>query len=238
MTQFSYSRVDTFVRCPKQFEFKYVKGIEIEEEFEEDSPLLLGKCMDAGLEFGVEAAMDYYDAHFPYQSQKKQWETMKLEYWIKRLRPHFKDGQFQIPLETDYFKGFADWYKDGHLVDFKYASPKNAENYRTSPQLHLYYDIMTRQGYKITDLTYVVIPKTYIRLKKGESTRMFHNRLVETLDSLEPIQIHVEFNPDYLTEFGRNIDRITFANLNNEFPAKPSKLCDWCPYKDLCDSKI
>ena len=104
MTQYSYSRVDTFVKCPKKFEFKYVKGIEIEEELEEDSPLLLGKCMDAGLEHGVEVAMNYYESRFPYQSQKKQFEMMKLEYWIKRLRPHFEDGQFQIELETPYFK--------------------------------------------------------------------------------------------------------------------------------------
>ena len=237
MTQFSYSRVDTFVKCPKKFEFHYVKGVEVEEDLTEDSPLLLGKCMDAGLEHGLEAALSYYDEQFPYQSQKKQWETLKLEYWIKRLRPHFEGGQFQIELQTPYFKGFADWYKDGHLVDFKYASPKNAENYRTSPQLHLYCDIMRRQGYEVTDLTYVIIPKTFIREKKLESPAMFRNRLLETLDSLEPIQIQVEFNPEYLDEFGRNIDRITFANLNNDFPAKPSKLCDWCPYKDICEAK-
>lgn len=236
MTQYSYSRVDTFVKCPKKFEFKYVKEIEVDVDLVEDSPLLLGKCMDAGLEHGVRAALDYYDSQFPYLSQKKVWETLKLEYWIKRLRPHFKDGQFQIALETDYYKGFADWYKDGHLVDFKYANPKNADIYRTSPQLHLYCDIMRRQGYEVKDLTYVVIPKTFIREKKTESPAMFRTRLLETLDSLEPILIKVDFNPDYIYEFSRNIDRIKIATLNEEYPAKPSKLCDWCEYKDFCEA--
>ena len=237
MTQYSYSRVDTFVHCPKRFEYKYVKGIEVDEDVEEDSPLLLGKCMDTGLEHGVEAALEYYESQFPYQSQKKQWETMKLEYWIKRLKPHFEGGQFQIELKNDYFLGYADWYKDGHLVDFKYANPKNAERYRTSPQLHLYCDIMRRQGYEVTDLTYVVIPKTFIRQKKEESLYVFRERLAETLDSLEPIQVHVDFNPDYINKFGKDIERITMANIHNDFPPIVSKLCEYCPYKDMCEAK-
>lgn len=234
MTKYSYSRVDTFVQCPKRFEYKYVKGIEPDVDIEEDSPLLLGKCMDTGIEHGVEAALELYESEFPYQSQKKQWETMKLEYWINRLHPHFKGGQFQIELENDYFLGYADWYKDGHLVDFKYANPKNAEKYRNSAQLHLYCDIMTRQGYEVKDMTYVVIPKTFIRQKKGESLQMFRNRLVETLDALEPIQIQVDFDPEHIQRFGRNIERITMANVHDDFPPIVSKLCDYCPYKDMC----
>lgn len=234
MAHYSYSRVDLFRQCPLRFKFKYVDGIEVEEDFDENSPLLLGSCMDRGLEHGVEAAVAYYEEHFPYQSQNKQWELLKLEYWIKRLRPHLEGGQFQIELKNDYFLGYADYYKDGHLVDFKYASANNAEKYRTSPQLHLYCDIMRRQGYEVTDLTYLVIPKTAIRQKNGETLMAFRDRLMTTLDSLEPIPIQVEFNPDYVTKFGKTIEDITMANVHNDFPPKVNPYCRYCPYQDNC----
>lgn len=237
MTQYSYSRVSTFEQCPLKFKFHYIDNVEVEEYPNEDDPLLLGRCMDNGLEHGFQTALDIYNETIPYNSQKKEWELAKLEYWINRLGKHFKGGQFQIEIKNDWFLGYADWYKDGHLIDFKYASPKNAENYRNSAQLHLYYELMTQFGYDIQTMTYVVIPKTYIRVKKGESEKMFYNRLMETLDSLDPILIDVEYDSKYVEKFGRSINDITMANLHDNFPAKPSKLCDFCKYKELCSDK-
>lgn len=236
MTHYSYSRVSTFEQCPKRFEYRYVKGIEVEEYPDEDDPLLLGKCMDTGLEHGFQAALEYYDEVFPYHSQKREWELFKLKYWIERLGPHFKDGTFQIELRNDWFIGYADWYRDGHLVDFKYASPKSVDRYRDSAQLHLYHDIMTKHGYDVKTMTYVIIPKLYIRQKKTESTKMFYDRMKAELDKLDPIQVHVEFNSDYLHRFGKSIEDITMANVNDDFPARPSKLCSYCPYRNICES--
>ena len=67
---------------------------------------------------------------------------------------------------------------------------------------------------------------------------MFYNRLNETLDSLEPIQIHVDFDERKLVQFGKSIENITIANVDNHFPANPSKLCDFCEYKNICDNKL
>lgn len=239
MTHFSHSRVDTFVKCPKKFEYRYVLNTEVEQFHDEDSPLLLGSCMDTGLEHGFQAAYDKYVEAFPYHSQKREWELLKLQYWIERLGPHFKDGQFQIELKNDWFLGYADWYKDGHLVDFKYAAAGNAPKYSESAQLHLYCNIMTQSGYEVKDLTYVVIPKCSIREKKTECPTTFRNRLMETLESMDPILVQVEYDERKLIQFGKHIDDITMANVHNEWPAKPSGLCKYCEYKTFCpDAKL
>lgn len=234
MAVYSHSKVSLFEQCRLKYRYHYVEGIEVEQDPAEDDPLLLGSCMDRGLEHGFQAAEEYYNSVFPYNNQKKEIELTKLQYWIERLGPHLADGQFQIELKTDSFIGFADWFKDGHLVDIKYASPKNADKYRESAQLHLYYNIMTQQGWDVKDLTYLVIPKVYIRQKKSESSKMFYDRLMETLEATEPIQVHVDYDERKVIRFGKSIEDITMANVHNDFPPTVSKLCDWCQYKTIC----
>ena len=234
---YSYSKVSLFEQCPMRYKFHYIDKVEVEEYPDEDNALILGSCMDTGLEHGVQVALDKYNEAFPYNTQKKEWETFKLQYWIERLGKHFEGGQFQIELKTDSFIGYADWFKDGHLVDFKYGNPKSADRYRESAQLHLYYNIMTQMGYEIKDMTYVIIPKVYIRQKKDESTKMFYDRLTETLDSIEPIQIHVEYDEKKVIHFGKSIEDIRIANIHNDFPPIVTKLCDYCEYKSICPAK-
>ena len=235
---YSYSKVSLFDQCALRYRYHYIDKIEVEDDPQEDSPLLLGSTMDKGLEHGFQAAEDYYNSVFPYNTQKKEYELAKIKYWVDKIRPHLVGGQFQIELKTDSFVGYADWYGNNTLVDMKYGNPKSADKYRDSAQLHLYYNIMTKMGYEIDDMLYLVIPKVYIRQKKGESTKMFYNRLNETLDSLEPIQIHVDFDERKLVQFGKSIENITIANVDNHFPANPSKLCDFCEYKNICDNKL
>lgn len=234
---YSYSKVSLFDQCRLKYRYHYIDKIEVEKEPAEDDPLLLGSTMDRGLEYGFQAAEEYYDSVFPYNTQKKEYELAKVKYWVDKIRPHLVGGQFQIELKSNSFIGYADWFGNNTLVDMKYASPKNAESYRDSAQLHLYYNIMTRMGYEIKDMLYLVIPKIYIREKKGESPKMFYNRLIDTLNSLEPIQIHVDYDEKKVIHFGKSIENITLANVHNEFPPIINKYCSWCDYKNICPAQ-
>ena len=234
MTQYSYSRVSLFQQCPLKFKYHYIDKVEVEEYPNADDPLILGKSMDTGLEFGYEAAEEYYTSHYPCANQAAETELTKLKYWITKLEPQYRGGQFQIELSNDWFIGYADYYKDGYLCDFKYASPNSVERYQKSAQLHLYYNIMTKMGYEIDHMEYVIIPKVMIRQKKGESPKMFYDRLMETLEATEPIHVPVDYDEKYLITFGKSIDDITMANVHNDFPPIVNQYCRYCEYKDLC----
>lgn len=237
MTQYSYSRVSLFQQCPLKFRYHYIDKVHVEKYEGADDPLILGKSMDTGIEFGYQAAEDYYRSQYPFVNQASEVELTKLKYWVEKLKPQYEGGQFQIELSNDWFIGYADWYKDGHLIDFKYASPNSVERYQKSAQLHLYHNIMTQKGYEIKEMEYVIIPKVMIRQKKSESPKMFYDRLMETLEATEPIHVPVEYDEKHLIHFGKSIDDITMANVHNDFPPIVNQYCKYCEYKDMCPTK-
>ena len=234
---YSYSKVNLFEPCPLKYKFNYITKPEVERFAEADDPLILGKSMDTGIELGYQAAEDYYRSQYPYVNQESETELTKLKYWIEKLQPMFSHGQFQIELAKDNFIGYADWYGDKTLIDFKYGNPNTASRYAQSAQLHLYNNIMTKLGYEIDKMYYMVIPKTKISKEDSESSKMFYDRLMDTLESLEPIEIHVEYDESKVIKFGKSIEDITMANIHDDFPAKTSVLCRWCDYKKLCPTK-
>ena len=235
---YSYSKVNLFETCALKYKYHYIDKVEIEKYPNADDPLILGKSMDTGIEHGFQAAEDYYRSQYPFVNQASEVELTKLKYWIEKLQPIFARGQFQIELTKDGFIGYADWYGDWFgdkcLVDFKYAKPLSADRYAQSAQLHLYYNIMTQLGYEIDKMYYLIIPKTGIRQKKLESSKMFYDRLMDTLESTEIIEVPVDYDERKLVHFGKSIEDITMANVHNDFPAKPSTLCGWCDYKTIC----
>lgn len=219
--------------CPRRFRYKYIDNLEEDFWPEEDNALMLGGCMDKGIEHGFDASLEWYNTMFPYSNFKKEMELFKIRYWVEKLYPVFKGGEFQIEINEPTFRGFADWYRDGWLCDFKYANPKSVDKYRESPQLHLYRFFLEKYGYEIDRLTYYIIPKVYIRQKKAESEKMFYNRLLETLESTEPILVDVDYNPDFIDGFYRDIKTL---EQDTRFLPKPSKLCAYCTYKNVCDA--
>ena len=234
MAQYSYSRVSTFQQCALKYKYHYLDKLEVELYPSADDPLILGKTMDTGIEHGFQVAEDYYRSQYPYVNQASETELTKLKYWIEKLKPRYDGGQFQIELRNDWFLGFADYYNNGYLCDFKYASSNSEERYRNSAQLHLYYNIMTAMGYEIKKMEYVIIPKIMIRQKKSESPKMFYNRLMETLEATEPIHVPVEYDEKHLIRFGKSIDDITMANVHNDFPPIVNQYCKHCDYKGIC----
>ena len=79
----------------------------------------------------------------------------------------------------------------------------------------------------------VFIPKTKIRQKKTETVVQFRQRLVATLEKLEPKVISVNYDESMVTQFKECCQRLKGVK---RFPKNPTKLCDWCEFKQYCES--
>ena len=56
----SYSRVDSFEKCPYKWKLHYIDKIETIPNFSPTNALTLGTVMHKGAEEGLEAALDLY----------------------------------------------------------------------------------------------------------------------------------------------------------------------------------
>lgn len=182
----------------------------------------------------------YYKQQFPRITDKHIEEIMKLEYWIPIVREQLKNlgtkFTYEYEIKNSEYVGYVDLMihnQDGtvDVVDFKYSN--NIEHYVNSKQIHLYKYYLEKQGFKVRNLGYLFIPKTSIRMKKDEDTYKFRKRLEETLKSQKLQLKKVEYDENKVKEFFEEIKRLEEDNI---YEKNETKLCDWCDYKEYCQS--
>lgn len=117
------------------------------------------------------------------------------------------------------------------VIDFKYSN--NIDNYIKSKQVHLYKYYLEKLDLKVRNLGYLFIPKTAIRMKKTEDTYQFRKRLQETLKEQKLQLVKVNYDENKVKEFFNEIETLEQDNLYNK---NETKLCDWCDYKEYCQS--
>ena len=182
----------------------------------------------------------YYKQQFPRITDKHIEEIMKLEYWIPIVREQLKnlgtEFTYEYEIKNSEYVGYVDLMihnQDGtvDVVDFKYSN--NIEHYINSKQIHLYKYYLEKQGFRVRNLGYLFIPKTSIRMKKDEDTYKFRKRLEETLKSQKLQLKKVEYDENKVKEFYEEIKRL---EKDNTYEKNETKLCDWCDYKEYCQS--
>lgn len=182
----------------------------------------------------------YYKQQFPRITDKHIEEIMKLEYWIPIVREQLKNLGTQFTYEYEIknaeYVGYVDLMignSDGtvDVVDFKYSN--NMDNYLKSKQIHLYKYYLEKQGFKVRNLGYLFIPKTSVRMKKDEDTYKFRKRLEETLKSQKLQLKKVEYDENKVREF---FEEIKTLEKDTTYEKNETKLCDWCDYKEYCQS--
>lgn len=182
----------------------------------------------------------YYKQQFPRITDKHIEEMMKLEYWIPIVREQLKNLGTQFTYEHEIknseYVGYVDLMihnQDGtvDVVDFKYSN--NIDNYLKSKQIHLYKYYLEKQGFKVRNLGYLFIPKTNIRIKKDEDTYKFRKRLEETLKGQKLQLKKVEYDENKVKDFFKEI---TILEKDTTYKKHETKLCDWCDYKEYCQS--
>lgn len=183
----------------------------------------------------------YYYQQFPVLADAHVNEMIKLTALVPKtinvLDDFIKDKNTEFEYEIDLpgFKGFVDLmvYNQDESIDiydFKYSN--NVDNYLQSKQLHLYKYYLEKQGFEVSKIGYIFVPKTYIRQKKTEDLYQFRKRLKETLSNMEIKIIHVPYDYQRVEEFFKSCELI---KNEKHYEKTPSKLCDWCEFQKYCE---
>ena len=193
-----------------------------------------------GIEEGLDVAIMYYRQQFPRITNKHIEEIMKLEHWIPIVRKqlHNLGTQFiyEYEIKNSEYVGYVDLMipnSDGSVdvIDFKYSN--NIDNYLKSKQIHLYKYYLEKQSYKVRNLGYLFIPKTNIRMKKDEDTYKFRKRLEESMNTQRLQLKKVEYDENKVKEF---FEEIKILEKDTSYEKNETRLCDWCDYKEYCQS--
>ena len=236
--RYSYSSVSTFGNCPFRWYLHYIKKLRTLPETNADNPLWLGLGLHKGIECGAKAGIEEYKSHFNILTDDNINWISQLEYQIPRvidLLP--KGGEHELEVKTDNFVGYIDYVCDDTLFDFKFSN--NIEGYIKSPQLSIYkhYLELVRPDIEINHLKYVFVPKVQIRQKlkasPPETLHEFRTRMDEHLEASEIQVVEVPFDKSSVDVFEQCCNLISTCN---EFPKNPTTLCNWCPYKEFCQS--
>lgn len=225
-TTWSYSRVSTFLHCPRQYKFRYIDRLTTIPDQSPDNALILGTAIHLGLEKDVDAAIEYYKSSYYMLTTEHYNEIIKLEALIPKAKALLPDGQHEIKIEADGYVGYIDLLADDWIIDFKYSN--NWENYLKSPQIHLYKFFADRP---INRLSYLFIPKIRIRQKKDETIQEFRLRLRTELQYAEPTLVDVEYDGSKVQDW---LQGVKHAQNAKEFPRNETRLCNWCEFQDYC----
>lgn len=241
MPHISFSRVSTYTQCPYKFKLLYKDGLETVFNCDSQNALVLGTAMHECVELGVDRAIENYISKYPVITDAIVDETIKLKALGKKLEDlvwEFGDPIFEVECRYKDFLGYLDALvptenlHEWTLLDFKYSN--NVEHYAKSPQIAVYKWLFEHvyPEEKIVAAAYVCVPKTQIRQKKTEDQYQFRQRLLATLDEMEPKLVWVDCSEaDALDVYA---DAVAMLQAE-EYPKAPSKLCDWCDFKDLCE---
>jgi hypothetical protein len=214
---------------------RYYKKLKTLPETNADNALWLGLAMHKGIEeSSVEAGITEYKSHYNIITDENINWIIQLEYQLPRvidLLP--KGGEHELEVKLEDFVGFIDYVCGDTLFDFKFSN--NKENYRNSPQLSLYkfYLEKVRPDLKINHLKYIMIPKVNIRQKKDETLFEFRQRLQEHLEASKIEVVEVPYSITSVTDFQTACQQLSTVE---NFPKNRTKLCDWCQYKQYCES--
>lgn len=231
----SYSRVSTYIQCPKKYKLRYVDKLKTFFDCQAANPLTIGNLLHRTVEKGfVKARQEYLD-EYPVITEALVDELEKARVLGRKVRKVVPKGEFERKISIGGFIGFIDLLVETSpgvydLYDFKYSN--NKDHYLGSPQLSVYKYFFEKQtGFAVDRLFYVMCPKTQIRQKKTEDLYHFRERLISQLESMEPEVCKVEFSQEAVTNFlASSIEMLTAQ----EFPACESRLCKWCEYAGYC----
>ena len=237
--KFSYSSISTFSQCPYRWYLQYRERFKTIPDTSADCALWLGLGLHKGIETGSAAqGVAEYQSHFNVINDEIINYSIQLEYQIPRVIELLPSGgEHELKIETDDFIGFIDLIHEDTLYDFKFSN--NIDNYRKSPQLSIYKNKLelVRPDIKINHLKYVFVPKISIRQKfkqnPPETIFEFRQRLQEHLEASEIKIVEVDYDNATISQFQQCCQHLKYVD---SFPKNKTRLCDWCPYQEYCES--
>ena len=251
-----YSAVSTFENCPYQYKLRYINKAEMLDDYEPADALKIGTALHRGIEVDTSTAIQEYFNSYPVISDQHITEAIKLETMIPKVKEVIPEGQHEVFFQYGAFKGTIDLLvptedyevnpttdESGRVVpkveryydiyDFKYSN--NVDRYMESSQLHVYkYFAEKALGIKIRRLYFVFVQKVQIRQKKTEDLNQFRLRLKNTLQDAQVQVKEVSYDANKVMDFMQNQVNILTCT---DYKKTPSRLCDWCEYKEYCEKQ-
>ena len=247
--QVSYSRIETFNKCPYQFKLRYLDNLQTIPDDAADNALYLGTALHTGIQIGIDEAIEEYYSNYPIISDEIITEAMKLEIMTQKAKQIVpEDGQAEVELSTPDFKGFIDWLVPARteeklggkyqiipyqfdLYDFKYTN--NEKNYMDSDQLHLYkyFFEKTHPGQYIRNMYFLFVPKSKLKRNKDEDLEQYRKRIIADCEKLQPYLQHVEYRPEKVISY---MISVKHCIETTEYCKNPQFLCKWCEYEKYC----
>ena len=229
--------MECFKNCQYKYKLKYIDKLKTIPDQAPDNALYVGTALHKGAEKDVKQAIQEYFNNYYVINDLIVNEAIKLEILIPKLKEILTDISIyaqEYKVITSKFIGFLDLItknEDGtvDIFDFKYSN--NVQNYLQSDQLHVYKYFLEQKGFKVRKLGFIFIPKTNIRQKQDEDLYKFRKRLIEIVKKSQIQIIEVNYDPNKVIEF---FDNIINTYEVSEYKKNPTRLCDWCEYKNLC----
>ncbi len=248
---YSHSRLSTFEQCPLKFRFQYIDKVERPEE--EGVEAFLGQRVHETLEklyrdlkFLKENSLQDLLAFFDKQ-WNKHWNNniiiVKKEYNSENYR------KLGIKYITDYYNRFKPFNQERTIATEKRITIKLDDKGKYKMQGYIdrlsfkdgYYEVhdyktnanLPIEEYMTEDrqlsLYSLAILKSYQDAKK--TRQVWHFLAFDKDIILEKTKKELEqLRKDTITL----IKKIEAHKKNNEFPAKTSRLCDWCEFRPIC----
>lgn len=234
-SHFGYSAVSTFEQCPFQYKCRYIDHLETLPSDDPANALIIGTALHKAIETDVDTAIQEYFNSYTIITDKHVDEEIKLRHLIPKVKEILPDGIHEVQVIDTNFIGTLDLLvpvgkNEFDLYDFKYSN--NWMRYMDSRQLHLYKYYFEKCGVqKIRNMYFVFVPKVQIRQKKTETLFDFRQRLIRELDKVEPSVKPIQYDPQKV------IDHLEITQVipqMTEYSKNPTRLCDWCDYKNFC----
>jgi len=246
MTQFSYTKISNFEKCPLAYKFKYIDKIKSEKQFIEGH---LGSSVHSSLEWlykriinnnlpDMDSMLNFFSAKWQENSLnnfiivKEQLTTQDyfdkgikflLNYYTKNYP--FNENTIELEKkiklkinETDFLIGFID-----RLSYHKDEDYYEIHDYKTSNSPPSKKDLESEKQLPIYSLA--IKERTHPNQKIKLS---WHFLSIGE-------KVTIEKSLDELNKIKKTIQE-TISKIKNEtiFPPKISILCKWCEYNDIC----
>lgn len=234
------SHIATYQNCPRRYKLSFIERLTVIKNQDADNALHLGTAIHRGCETGSAGVMaENYQRNYYVTSDLQENEILKMATFLPKvleILARYDECRHEVSFDLGYFHGTADFLGKNEagnwdMYDFKYCSETSRQKYLESPQLHIYRYFLERLGFRIDKLAFVFIPKTGIYQKKTEDLLTFRKRLKQKLSEMAVSVEEVQYDQSKVTEaFEVAIKMLQ----DNEFQKHPSKLCDWCEFKNLC----
>ncbi|HEG0266693.1 TPA: PD-(D/E)XK nuclease family protein [Campylobacter coli] len=221
MSRYSFSKIDTYKKCPKQYYYRYIEKV---PETQKNSALKKGSDIHEILEFhNTEKYNEVLNSKDP------EIQNIALRFIDSELGKEILSRnslrEFELFLDSNYepcdkdtaiFVGYIDRINTTEngleLIDYKTGKYKEP-SYQDFTQLILYSLYM----FKRLKLNEIKIRYVYVE-------HLLENTLSLTQDS-------VIYWQDNLNNQIKSIEK---SIESNTWSSKPNKLCPWCPYAGLC----